>query len=149
MVSHCQQAQYLHQFVHHLRSGRSHPPATRRYTSTPAQIRHYSCWPLLVPVMCHFLVMSPNRLNRNAETLMMNQDGCPSWTVWNPQRDWVVQPIILRWTTGWTPLFKRAHRRFGQMCIVLELFNARLILFMLTALGQLLAQITSMEVVMI
>ena len=46
-------------------------------------------------------------------------------------------------------MFKRAHRCFEQMCIVFKLFNVRLILLMLSALGQLLAQITSVEVVMI
>jgi len=29
--------------LRHLRGGRSHPHATRRYTPTPTQIRHYSC----------------------------------------------------------------------------------------------------------
>ena len=45
-------------------------------------------------------------------------NGCPSWTVWSPQRGWVVHPMVLRWTNGWTRLFKRAHRRFGQTCLV-------------------------------
>ena len=43
MVSHCQQAQYVHQFVHHLWGGGGHPHAARIYTHAPTQIRCTSC----------------------------------------------------------------------------------------------------------
>ena len=49
-VSQCNQARYLHQFLHHLRGGGCHPHAARRYKPIHAQISHYSCKPLLAQI---------------------------------------------------------------------------------------------------
>ena len=42
LLSHCQQARYVHQFVHHLWSGRSHPHAARLFDNHENQQLHFN-----------------------------------------------------------------------------------------------------------